>query len=88
MRNFQTRSRVSWKALVSASGYNLKWSYNKNMRGSKNIELSRWHNDSRRLKRLKPKKYVYVQVQAYIKDGDTLVTGPWSKVVRSRVKIK
>lgn len=80
--------RVSWGKMSSASGYIIRYSYKKNMAGSKNIKITGRNTCSRTLKKLKAQKYLYIQVQAYIKDGDRLIKGPWSKVTRSKGKIR
>lgn len=80
--------RVSWGKMASASGYIIRYSYKKNMAGSKNIKITGRNTCSRTLKKLRSKKYLYIQVQAYIKDGDRLLKGPWSNVTQSKGKIR
>lgn len=80
--------RVSWSKMDPASGYIIRYSYKKNMSGSKNIKITGRNTCSRTLKKLRSKKYLYIQVQAYITDGDRLLKGPWSNVTRSKGKIR
>lgn len=80
--------RVSWNKMALASGYIIRYSYKKNMAGSKNIKITGRNTCSRTIKKLRSKKYLYIQVQAYIKDGDRLVKGPWSNVIQSKGKIR
>lgn len=80
--------KVSWSKTSPASGYIVRYSYKKNMAGSKNIKIIGRNTCSRTLKKLRFKKYLYIQVQAYIRDGDRLVKGPWSNVARSKGKIR
>ena len=72
----------------SVSGYIIKYSYNKNMKNSETIRVNKGSTTSKTLKKLTSKKYVYIQVQAYNKDGSALIKGAWSTKTRSSGKIK
>ena len=79
---------ISWGRSYPASGYIVRYSYKKSMAGGRVVKITGQDSCNKILKSLKSKKYVYVQVQAYIKDGNILVKGPWSKVTRSKGKIR
>ncbi len=78
--------KVSWKKADSVSGYRIRYSYKKNMKGSKIIKVPGGKTTSKTIRKLKAQKNVYVQVQAYKADGKTLITGSWSKAVKSKIK--
>ncbi len=80
--------KVSWKKAPSVSGYIIKYSYNKNMKNSETIRVNNGRTTSKTIKKLTSKKYVYIQVQAYNKDGSALIKGSWSIKTRSSGKIK
>lgn len=80
--------KVSWKKAPSVSGYIIKYSYNKNMKNSETVRVNKGSTTSKTIKKLTSKKYVYIQVQAYIKDGSALIKGAWSTKTRSSGKIR
>ena len=80
--------KVSWKKVPSVSGYIIKYSYNKNMKNSETIRVNKGNTTSKTIKKLTSKKYVYIQVQAFRKDGSALIKGAWSTKTRSSGKIK
>lgn len=80
--------KVSWKKVPSVSGYIIKYSYNKNMKNSETIRVNKGSTTSKTLKKLTSKKYVYIQVQAYKKDGRALIKSSWSTKTKSSGKIK
>lgn len=77
---------VSWKKVSSVSGYIIKYSYNKNMKNSKTIKINSGTSTSKTIKKLTSKKYVYIQVQAYKKDGKTPIKGTWSAKIKVKIK--
>lgn len=80
--------KVSWKKVPSASGYIVKYSYKKNMKNSRTIQVKKGNATSSTIKKLTSKRYVYIQIQAYRKDGKTLIKGAWSGTVKSNGKIR
>lgn len=80
--------KVYWSKTSPASGYIVRYSYKKNMAGSRSIKIPGPWTHTKTLRKLRPKKYLYVQVRSYIKNGDRLVKGPWSNVTRSKGKIR
>lgn len=80
--------KVSWKKVSSASGYIIKYSYKKNMKNSRSIQVKKGNSTSRMIKNLTSKRYVYIQIQAYEKDGKTLIKGAWSGTVKSNGKVR
>lgn len=80
--------KVSWKEVPSASGYIIRYSYKKNMKGSKTIQIKKSNTTSKTIQNLTSGKYVYIQVQAYKKDGSIQIKGAWSKKVKSNGKIE
>lgn len=58
------------------------------MKNSETIRVNKESTTSKTLKKLTSKKYVYIQVQAYNKDGSALIKSSWSIKTRSSGKIK
>ncbi len=77
--------KVSWKKVPSVKGYNVRYSYQKNMKKAKTIRVS---STKATIKNLTSRKQVYVQVQAYHKDGKKYIKGAWSKAMKSKGKVK
>ncbi len=75
--------KVTWKKAPSASGYIIRYSYYKNMKNSKTVKASK-NAVSKIIKNLRPKKDVYVQVQAYTKKGGLTILGDWSKAAKGK----
>lgn len=53
------------------------------MKNSRTVQIFKGGVASKTLKNIKPKKAVYVQVQAYAKKGGLTIPGDWSKTIKS-----
>lgn len=80
--------KVSWKKISSATGYTIRYSYNKNMKGSKSINVPNGKITSKTLNKLISKKYVYIQICASQKKNGLSTRGSWSEKVKSDSKIR
>ena len=58
------------------------------MENSRNIQVKKGNATSSTIKNLTSKRYVYIQVQAYGKDGKTLIKGVWSGTVKSNGRVR
>lgn len=79
-------AKVSWKK-VTASGYQIQYSYNKNMKTYTIVEVSKGSTSSRTLKNLASGKTIYVRVRAYKTQNKVINYGKWSKKIKCTSKI-
>lgn len=82
---------VKWKkasplGALLVDGYQIRYSTRKSMSGAKTVTVKGYNKSSRIIKKLKSKKYYYVQVRAYAKLGKTSYYSPWS--AKKKVKTK
>lgn len=84
LKSKKKKAAVSWKKVKNANGYEVKYSQKKNMKGAKKKTTTKAKYT---IKKLKSKKYVYVQVRAYTKDSlGNKVYGKFSKKKKVYVK--
>ena len=80
------KAKVSWKKISGASGYQIRYSKKKSMKGSKTVRVAGASKKSKVIKKLAAKKKYYFQVRAYkVINGQTYY-GTWSS--KKAVKIK
>lgn len=78
------KAKVTYGKVSKAVGYEIRYAYKKNMKGSKKVTTSK---ASYKLKKLKSGKIVFVQVRAYVNDSlGNKVYGKWSNSKRTYVK--
>ena len=77
--------KVSWKQDKSASGYQVRYSLKKNMKGAVTVNVVSGKKACT-IKKLKQKTRYYVQVRPLKKSGEAVYTGSWTKkrVVRTK----
>ncbi len=80
--------KVTWRKVSESSGYVIKYSYKKNMKNSKSIKIPGGNTTAKTIKKLSSKKYVYIQVQAYSIKKGMIIPGKWSKIAKSKGKIR
>ena len=85
-----TKGKKSFTAKVGkvkgASGYKVKYSLKKNMKGAKTKTFKGWKKVKLQVKKLKAKKNYYVQVCPYKKTGGKIYIGAWSAVKKVKTK--
>ena len=80
------KAKVSWKKINSASGYQIRYSKKKSMKGSKTVRVAGASKKSKVIKKLATKKKYYFQVRAYkVINGQTYY-GTWSSKKAARIK--
>ena len=80
-------TRVSWKKVSDADGYEVCYATNKNFKKASKISLEKADSNSYELYGLQEKKTYYVRVRAYkIAGADTKVYGGWSSTVKVKKK--
>jgi minor extracellular protease Epr len=77
--------KVSWKKVSGASGYQIRYSTKKSMKGAKKKNASKKYS-SKTIGKLKSKKKYYFQVRAYKKSGNQTAYGSWSSMKNKKVK--
>lgn len=77
--------KVSWKKMSAASYYQVQYAYTKNMKNARTLKSK---TPLMTIKKLKSKKYVYVRIRACGVKGGVTSYGKWSKVVKSKGKIR
>ncbi len=76
--------KLKLKKIAGVDGYQIKYSYKKNMKKAKSLTTSKV---TKTIKKLKSKKKVYIKVRAYKKDtSGNRVYGAWSKKIKVKVK--
>ena len=80
-------AKVTWKKGTSASGYQIQYSYNKNMKTYTIVEVSKGSTAAKTLKNLASGKTVYVRVRAYKTQNKVINYGKWSKKIKCASKI-
>lgn len=78
---------VSWKKVKGVSGYQIRYSTNKNFK--KNVKtktVSGASKTKKTISKLKAKKTYYVQVRTYASKNGNIVYGKWS--AKKKVKVK
>ncbi|SDB22308.1 hypothetical protein [Eubacterium oxidoreducens] len=76
--------KLTLKKIAGVSGYQIRYSYKKNMKKSKTVTTSKV---TKTIKNLKSNKTVYIKVRAYKKDAlGNRVYGAWSKKIKVKVK--
>lgn len=85
--NAKHTAKITWSK-ISASGYQIQYADNKKMKACRTIKVAGGKKISKTIKKLNSRKYVYVRMRAYNTKNGFISYGKWSKVVRSRKKIK
>ncbi len=80
-------AKVTWKKGTAASGYQIQYSYNKNMKTYTIVEVSKGSTAAKTLKNLASGKTVYVRVRAYKTQNKVINYGKWSKKIKCASKI-
>ena len=78
--------KVTWKKDKSASGYYIRYSVKKSMKGAKTITIKKAGVQSYKIKKLKKKKRYYVQIRAFKKYGGKVYKGEFSDKVSKKTK--
>jgi hypothetical protein len=78
--------KVTWKKDKSASGYYIRYSVKKSMKGAKTITVKKAGVQSYKIKKLKKKKRYYVQIRAFKKYGGKVYKGEFSDKVSKKTK--
>ena len=80
-------TKVSWKKVSDADGYEVCYAMNKNFKKASKISLEKADSNSYELYGLQERKTYYVRVRAYkIAGADTKVYGGWSSTVKVKKK--
>lgn len=74
------------KQTKQTTGYQLRYSTKKSMKGAKTATFKNAKKTTLKVKKLKSKKTYYVQVRTYKKIGGTTYASPWSKTVKVKTK--
>lgn len=82
-----TASKVSWKKVKKAKGYQIKVSTNKKFKKSKVVNIKK-NTSKAKIKNLKANTKYFVKVRAYTKVGKKKVYGKWSKFKSVKTKRK
>jgi len=80
------KAKVVWKRISGASGYQIRYSLKKNMKGSKIVKVAGAKKTSKIIKKLTAKKKYYFQIRAYKVIKGKTYYGSWS--AKKTVKIK
>lgn len=86
-RNVKGRMKVTWKK-TSATGFQIRYSKNKNMKNYKIVKVAKSRATSKIVKKAVSGKYSYVQVRAYRTKNGATSYGKWSKKAVSDKVIK
>lgn len=78
---------VSWKKTKGASGYQVRYYYDKSMKTYSTVNVENGKTLSKTLKKLDSGKNVYIKVRAYTTKKGVTNYGKWSKRVMSSSKI-
>lgn len=79
---------VTWKKAKGASGYQIRYYYDKSMKTYSTVDVKNGKSLSKTLKQLDSGKNVYIKVRAYTTKKGVTSYGKWSKRVRSTSKIR
>lgn len=79
---------VTWKKAKGASGYQVRYYYDKSMKTYSTVDVKNGKSLSKTLKQLDSGKNVYIKVRAYTTKKGVTSYGKWSKRVRSTSKIR
>ena len=83
-KNVKKKSiRVSWTSVKNASGYELAYGVRKNFKGAK---VKRLKGTACKITKLKKKKNYYIRVRGYATVSGKKQAGPWSKIIKVKVK--
>ncbi len=74
--------KITLRKIKKVSGYQIRWSDNKKMRGYWNKNVGK---ASYTLKKLKKKERYYIKARAYVKNNGKKTYGPWSKIKKVKV---
>lgn len=77
---------LQWKKTANASGYQVSYSYQKNMKKAKVLTIKKPGTTSKTISGLKSKKTCYVRVRAWAKAGDGKIYSSWSSMKKIKVK--
>lgn len=77
---------VKWKKVSGVSGYKIRYSTSKSMKGTKKYKTIKGSKVKTTIKNLKSGKRYYVQVQSYKKYSGKTMRSSWSKVKSAQVK--
>lgn len=87
VKSGKKRMTVTWKRDKKATGYQITYAKNKQLKkGKKTILISKNKTVKRTVKKLKSRNTYYVKVRAYKKVGKTKLYGAYSKAKKVRVK--
>lgn len=78
--------RISWKQDANASGYQVLYAQDKQFKKAKKSIIVKSKSAKTTIKGLKAKKTYYVKVRAYKTAGGKNIYGPYSSVVKAKVK--
>lgn len=78
---------VKWKKQTSnTTGYEIRYSTNKNMSKAKTVSVSKNKTTSAKFSKLTSKKTYYFQIRTYKKDGKKVYRSDWSKAKSIKIK--
>ena len=83
------QAKVTWKATKkkNVTGYEIQYSFNKKIKNSDPI-VKVGKKTTKTLTKLKSKKVVYVRIRPYYEKNKAMNPGKWTKVVKSKKKVK
>ncbi len=77
---------VQWKKVAGAAGYQVAYSYKKNMKKAKKVTVKKGAVTKKTIGGLKRKKTCYVRIRAWAKAGGRKVYSSWSNIKKVKVK--
>lgn len=80
------KAKATWKKITGASGYQIRYSKKKSMKGSKTVRIAGAKKTSRIIKRLTAKKKYYFQIRAYKVINGKTYYGAWSTKKAAKIK--
>lgn len=82
----QTYLDIDWINDEEADGYQIQYATDKKFKSAKNITITSWLTESKRISKLKSKKKYYVRIRAYKNSAKGKNYRKWSKVKSCKVK--
>lgn len=78
--------RLNWEKVSGAKGYKIQYALNKKFTKGKKTKLIKKNKGNVTIKKLKKKKTYYLRVCAYRLNGNQMVSGKWSEVIKVKTK--
>ena len=77
---------MTWKKAKNVTGYQIRYSLKKNMKGSKTVTIKKASTQKKVISKLKSKKTYYFQIRSYKTVNGTKYYSNWSG--KKKVKVK